>query len=184
MIRSQAPRQRRRHCRQQSHSPQTRVARHHDTKLVQEAAPLHILAQRSVLMPQQPVRKTSPIHENNAETSHQSKEPAQIIPRDAVINPDAVVVHAGDAGAADAAVFRAGGLGEVTSPAEAGGVVEGVVVGVVREVRGVVEGRNEAGGGGGGHVGEEVGERDQEGDGDVVGGGETGPGGEEEEGDA
>jgi len=69
-----------------------------------------------------------------------------------------MVVHAGDAGAADAAVFGASGFGEVAGPAEAGRVVESVVVGVVCQVRGVI-GRGEyGGGGGGGEIGEEIGE--------------------------
>ena len=73
---------------------------------------------------------------------------------DAGVEPDAVVVALCDAGAAEGAVFAAGGFGEVAGAAGWGGVVgvgvgvgvgwveEGVVVGVGGHGEGVAGGRD------------------------------------------
>ena len=68
-----------------------------------------------------------------------------VVAADAVVDPDAVVVLALDAGAAEGAVFAARGFGVLAGGAEVAGVEEEVVVGV--GCQGGVVGGVEGGGG-------------------------------------
>ena len=92
-----------------------------------------------------------------------------------------MVVALGDAGAAEGAVFAAGGFGESAGAAGWGvrrvwWVEERVVVGVGGHGEGVV-GRANGGGAGAGEVEEDIGDRRDENDESAVeGGGEKGPG--------
>ena len=94
---------------------------------------------------------------------------------DAVVDPDAVVVVFGDAGAAEGAVFAARRFWGMAGAAGKVGVVEHMVVGVGW-------GGVEEGGGAGTEVGGEVGTGEKGGKEEVVVKGEAVPGGGEEEG--
>lgn len=142
------------------------------------------------------VAQVGAIGQQEGEREHQREEIDVVVPADAVVDPDAVVVGLLHAGAADAAVFAACRFGELAGPAGLGGewggwrdvargvevvgaVEDGVVVRVPFQGRGVV-GAGDGRGGGAGEVQEQVGRAGEEGDQDVVEPGEMREGDAEE----
>lgn len=130
------------------------------------------------------VAQVGAIGQQEGEREHEGEEIDVVVPADAVVDPDAVVVGLLDAGAADTAVLAAGGFGEAAGAAGLGGerrgwedgaagveVVGAVEDGVIKRVpfqgRGVV-GAGDVRGGRAGEVQEQVGRADGEGDQDVV----------------
>jgi uncharacterized membrane protein len=75
------------------------------------------------------VAEIGAVGEQEGDGEHEGEEVEVIVAADAVVDPDAVVVGLLDAGVADAAVFAAGGFGQVAGAAGLGG--EGSVVAVV-----------------------------------------------------
>ncbi len=79
------------------------------------------------------------VDEESSGGDEQEEEIDMVVPADAVVDPDTVVVLSLDAGAAEGAVFAACGLGVLACRAEVAGVEEEVVV-RVREEGGAVGG--------------------------------------------
>ncbi len=121
---------------------------------------------------QDAIAQPSAVGEQDGDAEHQPEEVEVVVPSDAVVDPDAVVVGLLDASAADAAVFAAGGFGEGAGAAgwgEGAGTrgEDGVVEGVGEHCVGVV-GRVNGGASGDGEVEEEVGWGEEEGEEDVL----------------
>ena len=78
--------------------------------------------------------------DEDAGREQQCKEPLVVATAEAVVDPDAVVIHAGDARLAYAAVLAAWGLREPAGGAHEAGVVQHAIVGVVAHLLGMVVG--------------------------------------------
>ena len=77
-----------------------------------------------------PVPEEAAVGEEKRDGDEEQEEIEVVVAAYAVVDPDAVVVLALDAGAAEGAVFAARGLGVLAGGAEVARVEEEVVVGV------------------------------------------------------